>query len=330
MTVKTIVTIKCGSHLYGTNTQQSDLDLKGIYLPSAQAILLQKIQPVILANKNKKHGEKNNPTDIDYELYSPEKFLCAIAKGQSIALEMLFAPDSALLYPPDPVWYRIKKLAPRLLTKQAASFVTYCKQQAYKYCKKGAKLAAARSVLNVLLEAEKHYGTSTKLVHIVDTLQNMVHANENITISSITQSHGTQEWYFEICGKKISFHVSIKNACVMVQKIVNEYGERSLQAEQNEGADWKALSHAVRIGYQAIEFLKEHQLTFPRPEKEHLLAIKQGKINFENVAQEIEQLLVDVEQAAQKSSLPETYNPQEIDAFIEQLHLQQILEKTHS
>ena len=37
-----IVEMRFGSHLYGTDTATSDLDLKGVYLPSAREILLQR------------------------------------------------------------------------------------------------------------------------------------------------------------------------------------------------------------------------------------------------------------------------------------------------
>ena len=123
--MKTIVEIIFGSHLYGTATEKSDLDIKGIYVPSAKDILLQRIKPVIIEKRSKVHGEKNRPEDIDYELYSPEKYLLCLAKGQSFALEMLFAPDWAIMSNPDFLWYEIKEIAPKLLTKQVASFVNF-------------------------------------------------------------------------------------------------------------------------------------------------------------------------------------------------------------
>ncbi len=128
-----LVKIKYGSHLYGTATAESDLDIKGIFIPKARDILLQRIPPVISLSRPKSHGENNTANDVDYELYSPEKYLSLLAKGQSVALEMLFAPDFAMLNPPHPTWSAIKALAPQILTRQAVSFVHYCKQQA-RFC----------------------------------------------------------------------------------------------------------------------------------------------------------------------------------------------------
>ena len=319
-----IVKIKFGSHLYGTSTPDSDLDIKGIYMPSSRDILLQNIKPVILEKSSKKHGEKNNPDDVDYELYSPEKYLSCLARGQSFALEMLFAPDSAMLQSPHPKWDTIKGLAPKIFTKGAASFVNYCKQQAYKYCIKGTRLAAARFALEMLEKAELRYGTSTKLICILDILQEISHENKNLALVEIApsvQSHIKKQLYFEICGKKAMLEGSIKRARLIAEKVVSEYGERALEAERSKGADWKALSHVVRVGYQAIEFLKYRCLTFPRPEREYLLAVRQGKIAFEIVSNEIKEIMAQVQIEEKKSSLPETYDAQIIDNFIEQLHL---------
>jgi hypothetical protein len=42
-------------------------------------------------------------------------------------------------------------------------------------------------------------------------------------------------------------------------------------AETQEGVDWKALSHAVRVGTQALELLKTGHVTFPLPNAAHVV-----------------------------------------------------------
>lgn len=315
--MKTIIEIKYGSHLYGTSTEKSDLDIKGIYIPSAKNILLQKVKPVESKTKQKKIGEKNKPEDIDYELYSPQKFLQSLAQGQSFALEMLFAPDSSFLSTPDPAWSEIKKIAPKLFTKKSASFVHYCKHQAYKYCLKGSRLSIAKKVLKVLNDAQEKHKTTAKLFYIYKDLEILANENENLFLTDV---------YFEICGKKALLNASIKSAFLITQKIISQYGDRAKESEKNKGADWKALSHAVRIGHQAIEFLTTHTITLPRPEAAHLLEIKNGKIEFKKVTEEIEELLIKVEEAAKKSRLPENYDQNIIDDFIIKLYSEQVLE----
>jgi hypothetical protein len=322
--LETIVKIKFGSHLYGTATPTSDLDIKGIYIPSARDILLQRITPIVSFNRSKERGEKNTAEDVDYELYSPAKFLSLVAEGQAMALEILFAPKSSMLSEPHPLWQEIQTLAPKLFTRQAACFLRYCKQQANKYGIKGSRVAAARIALEYLIKAEEENGPGAKLLLVQDSLKKLADKNEFLALGECVDSNGTNISYFEICGKKAPFNTSIKSARSMAQRLMDEYGERSLAAERNKGIDWKALSHAVRVGHQAVEFLTRQHITLPRPEAAHLLDIKLGKLKFQEVGEEIEQLLIQVEDAALNSSLPENFDHSLIDNFIKKLHLTQI------
>lgn len=107
MDIKTIVRMRFGSHLYGTNTPESDLDIKAIYLPSARDILLQRVKPAVTGHREKAKGEKNTADDTDFEAYSPAKFLNLLSEGQTVALDMLFAPPGAMLETPDAIWREI-------------------------------------------------------------------------------------------------------------------------------------------------------------------------------------------------------------------------------
>lgn len=323
--METIVVIKVGSHLYGTATSSSDLDIKGILMPQARDILLQKIPSVFVRQPTKGFGQKNTAGDVDYELYSPMKYLGMLAHGQTIALEMLFAPESAMLCSPHPVWYEIKALAQQILTKRAASFVHYCQQQAQKYSIKGVKVVAARRALEVFKELESRYGKTAKLACGLERLQELAQETEFIKLDSIDLRDGAKELAIEVCGKKALLNASIKSAVTLAQHVLDEYGQRALAAEQNCGVDWKALSHAVRIGHEALEFFRYQTITFPRPEAAHLLAIKQGFVPYDQVIQEIELLVEAIQKAEAVSLLPETYEQQVVDDFIIKLHRQQVI-----
>ncbi|WP_342270441.1 DNA polymerase beta superfamily protein [Rickettsia endosymbiont of Orchestes rusci] len=319
--MKIIVQIKCGSHLYGTSTPASDLDIKGLYIPEAQDILLQRVQPIISFKRPKMHGERNTPDDVDYELYSIERFLSLLTNGQPMALDMLFAPTSSMLLEALPEWQEIQNLAPKLFVKQADSFLNYCKRQANKYGIKGSRIAAIKTACDYLNKAAARYGDNTKLAAIEEELKTLVFNNEYLNLG-ITEA---KEKYFEICGKKALLNSSVKFALTIAERLMNEYGMRAISAEHNEGIDWKALSHAVRVGHQAIEFLTTGHITFPRPEAKHLLNIKLGKLSFRQISEEIEELLKEVELAALNSRLPNNFDQSIIDDFIERIYRKQIL-----
>src|ERR1700744_5377784 len=142
--MNTIVKVKFGSHLYGTDTPFSDTDYKSVHIPDIDDILLQRVQGTIdLSPKVKQEGEKNQPGDIDDKSISLQEFLYLLSHGQTMAIDMLFAPDQNLEIV-TPLWRYIQRNSDKFLTNKSAAFVGYCKQQANKYGIKGSRVAAAR------------------------------------------------------------------------------------------------------------------------------------------------------------------------------------------
>ncbi len=323
---RVIVRVKFGSHLYGTDTPESDLDIKAVYLPSARDILLQRAGSLLSENRSKEHGEKNTADDIDREAYSLQRYLDLLAEGQTVALDMLFAPDWAMLSPPDAVWGEVQALAPKIFTKGAMAFVRYCRQQANKYGIKGSRVAAARQALTLLQAGERQYGAATSLQVMTADLERLVAEHELIKFADVSQPNGTMTRCLEVCGKKAMLTATIKNAREIVAYMVSEYGQRALAAERNEGVDWKSLSHAVRVGHEALELFATRKINFTRPEPQHLLQNKQRRMPYADVATEIEHLLDQVEQAAAESNLPETADTQIIDDFVADKYWPQVID----
>lgn len=320
MDIKTIVRMRFGSHLYGTNTPESDLDIKAIYLPTARDILLQRVKPAVTGHREKAKGEKNTADDTDFEAYSPAKFLNLLSEGQTVALDMLFAPPGAMLETPDAIWREMQDLAPRLFSKKTTAFVSYCRQQARKYGVKGERLSAVRLALDGLTEIEANYGSNEKLGAAAGELAALTETNPLLAIVQLPNPDGSLASYFDVAGKKAIFSASIKAARAMTQSLFDEFGARTRAAEANQGVDWKAMSHSVRIARQAIEFLETGRIIFPRPEAAHLLAIKRGELPYEVVGAEIEDLLSAVELAAVRSNLPDDCDPTIADDFVMRLY----------
>lgn len=320
--MRTIVSIKFGSHLYGTATPASDLDLKAVHVPSARDIVLQRAKGSITQHRQKPEREKNLPGEIDSESYSLQRFLGLAAEGQTVALDVLFAPEWSMTEPPAPEWLEVMANRSRLLTRKSAAFVGYCRQQANKYGIKGSRVAASRAALTLLADLEAQHGTTAKLKDFAPQVEALL--GEHSTLAPVTLASGAIIQHWDVCGRKMPFTSSVKTAREIMQKLVNEYGQRALAAEKQEGIDWKALSHAVRVGTQALELLRHSRFTFPLPNAAHVLAIKQGTRPYQEVADEIERLLVEVEEAAPKSALPEQPDHAWIDGFVAEVYRREV------
>lgn len=314
-----------GSHLYGTWTKDSDIDWKAVIVPSARDILLGRIKDSQQSNTKQDKTARNKAGDVDVETHSLARYLKLVAEGQTVALDMLFATPLVNSYQikgrTTGMWMDIWRGRDKIASRQCASFLGYCRTQANKYGIKGSRVAAADKAIEVLAREVERLGTTAKLHEA--NLSELIGV-EHIEVVDIQSRDGRTVRHLSVCNLKAPFDATIKNALEISARTSKEYGERARKAQANENIDWKALSHAVRIGRQAVEYLSTGHITFPRPEAPHLLAIKNGNLRYAYVAAEIETLLDVVEATAAHSPLPEKPDQAWIDDFIIYTHKEQI------
>lgn len=303
-----------GSHLFGTNTENSDHDFKGVFLPSVDDLLLGKFDQTIHTNTNSVIGQKNTKDDVDIELYSLDKFLKMLYQGQTTAWELLFTPDHMILEK-HPLWDEIRAAAPQFLNKNISAFLGYCKQQAHKYGIRGSRMNSLEAVLKIIKPCMKTRMTSmggsfVKLEWVSDLTLNCLGTEiikdilELEHCEHIKDKNGKD--LIVICGKKFGLDTNLQYVLQPLQKYYDEYGERSRKAKENEGIDWKALSHAVRVCMQAISLLENHKIELPMSEANTglLKLIKAGKLPFDEVAMVIERYQDALNDAVENSELP--------------------------
>lgn len=313
-----LVEIRYGSQLYGTATPASDLDLKSVVVPEARLILLQRAPASVQDHRAKAPGERNTAGDVDREAIALHRFLALLAEGQPMAIEMLFAPRAAMTGDPDPLWAEIRACRDRLLTRDAESFLGYCRAQANRFAIRGSRLAAIRAIVAWFDQAIARHGRDARLGDAAGDLPAFIAAERlaHTAIVEIPDVRGLPLRHLDCCNRKAPFTASLKEARAIWARLVDGYGGRAKQVESEGGIDWKALSHAVRIGREAVDYLATGRLEFPLPYAAHLLAIRRAELAFEAVADEIERLLAEAEAAASASPLPEAADQGLIDDLV--------------
>lgn len=320
--MRQILRIQFGSHLYGTSTPASDLDFKSIFVPDGRSILLQRAKQVHNDQRPKAEREKNYAGEVEEERFSLQRFLELASQGQTVALDVLFAPAWAATDEPAPEWAEVISNRHRLLTRKSAAFIGYARQQANKYGIRGSRVAAARAALGLLHAA---LSATDKLGGLDSDIRSLISSHDHMGLIEDTTPHGQKVLLWEVCNRKMPYTASIKNAYEIMRRVVDEYGKRALMAESQQGIDWKALSHAVRVGSQAVELLQTGFVTFPLPNAVHVIEIKQGNLPYHEVATEIEDWLVRVEAAAAASTLPDEPDLAWIDNFVADVYRKEVI-----
>ena len=294
-----VVEMLFGSHLYGLSNPNSDIDYVGVYMPTFYELVMGTAADTIDLSTNKS-GTKNTKDDVDRVFYSLPYFIKQVEKGNTNALDMLHAPMSALLTTSE-AWEDLHSMRKHAHTKTMASFVGYVRQQASKYGKKGVRLAAVMSALEA---TETFYERGGKPSALLGELFPFLPENEHAEFITLdVPNSGTQKFY-ELCNRKFQDSITVEYFYECVTKIEESYGHRA-KASTGSGIDWKAVSHALRAGYQARAIFVHGDYTFPLAETQFLLDVKAGKIDFESVvAPELDRLVNEVEELTEKSDLP--------------------------
>ena len=93
-----ILVIKTGSHLYGTNTPESDEDYVGVFIPDKEYVMgMKRVDEVDFSVVSKKDDGKNDKDAVDYKLYSLQKFMRLASENNPNILEMLFVNQENII-----------------------------------------------------------------------------------------------------------------------------------------------------------------------------------------------------------------------------------------
>ena len=299
-----IVKMLFGSHLYGTSTENSDKDYKGIFIPSKQDCYLGNI-PKSYSNSSGNDSSKNTKDDIDEEIYSLQYFIKLACEGQTVAIDMLHCNDECLIETSD-IWKELVVNRKKFYTKNLDAFIGYARKQASKYGIKGSRLNTVEEVLNFLKNRNED-----KISDVWDKLPQVEH------IHILDDPKNKDIKFYQVCGKKFQSTAKIDYVIPILEKFLYEYGHRAQLAKENKGIDWKACSHALRAAYQVKSILLYNDLTFPLKESNIILDVKNGNVDYINeFSPLLETLMNEVEELTKISKLPEKVDKKFWNKFI--------------
>ena len=318
--MKTIVKMLFGSRVYGTSLPTSDTDYKEVFLADARDMILFKGKRIISSSSG---AGKNTSEDIDLESIELGRFLNLCIEGQTNMLDMLFTPEQFWLEE-SPVWRQIIELRPRILNKKIKAMVGYCRAQASKYSVKGDRMNDAKAALDLF----RSLPPEARLSEYLDELMPLTE-REHIELTEISIETRMEKKIpaLMVCGRYMPATTSF-GYCVdsTLLPLYERYGRRAQAAAEANGADYKAMMHALRVSGEAIELIETGHITIPLKEAEYLIRVRKGEVSTDEVSNEIDNRLLALETAVEKSSLPEEIDREIVEEFVFDTYRTHLLE----
>jgi hypothetical protein len=287
-----------GSSLYGTRTSESDTDYRGIYLSPLNDCLLNRIKDTV-----------TDPTEEDTQLFSLQYYLALAAQGQSIAIELLAAPDSAIVAT-SPTWEYLRANRKRFFTRNMHSFLGYAKSMSGKYSSRIDRLNETEIILSFLRKYSTgggwdrpyRFNDGKRLTDVWGELPESPNAVKTINERNMNED----KRIYVVCGRELQATVTIGHAYTIVKSVYDSYGERVRKAKDGN-LDFKALAHAYRVAYQALEIVMTGDLIYPLCRADYLRDMRLGRFDFikEGLDAKLDDLINEVQAKMDASDLPD-------------------------
>jgi len=99
-----------------------------------------------------------------------------------------------------------------------------------------------------------------------------------------------------------------------------KHGQRP-ELEEKFGFDTKAAMHVMRLLGEGIELMQTGEITYPRPNKSLLIAVREGKYDQAFLKDMTDQLFADLDKAQAESDLPESVDREAVSKFLTTFYL---------
>lgn len=281
-----------GSTLYGTAIEgKSDLDVRGIFLPPLADLILGRPAENLHFSTSCDNA-RNTANDVDIDLWSLQYWLLhLLPAGDTGAMDLLFAPSNqACTIYMDKGMAAIFENQRKFINLQGnGGYASYCIGQAKKYGLRGSRLGALKKVLLWLEDNCPAPAKNERLGQYLDALLRACEDGHHCARVNLKDCRG-----LGLCGKMHLETIGMAEFAKRVKNQFEQYGQRSILAEQNQGLDYKALSHAVRALEQMKELVATGKIVYPLRSRQELMAIKNGDYSWKELEERIVSGLRDV------------------------------------
>lgn len=283
-----ILKIKFGSHLYGTNTENSDTDYSGIFIADEDYYFgLKSINESDFSVVDKDDRGKNTKDALDFKLYEIRSFAKLSLQNNPNILEHLFVNDENIEFVDD-LGLQLLNNAHLFPHKGACEkYVGYAKSQKH-------KMVVKRENHEELFLAKDYLSNQDQNLYMVELkindLKNMPFIKED-------------DVHFIIGDLSFQKHLRVKKVLESITERLDKLTNRH-ELILKHGYDTKFAMHLLRLLLEGKELLNTGKIEFPLKKKDFLLDVKKGRYTINEIMSISEQFENEILIDKENSKLP--------------------------
>jgi hypothetical protein len=300
--MRTLAKIQSGPTLYGTHVDGAPLTCVHIYVPDVRDIILGSVKTPPKPKAKESVQQTNLPLGA---------FLKMAIDGLPLAVDALFAPESAMLDPPSPIWEALVKDRHRFIAANAANV---SKPFETALIVGGDTIPTIEAALAIVRAGRAELGDNAQVFQILKTVRL---ACANLPLMTIVSDPETGGHSWLIAGDGVPTNQPLASAETIFTRLRD-----NAQLAANPPADQipalcagiaAALSDAVR----ATELATTGKLTFPLANAEALRRLASEPFPYSEAPALIDAIAAAYRQAtAAKSALPIAANKTAAEDFL--------------
>jgi len=340
----TIFLTVAGSKAYGTDTPESDTDVRGVCIPKDHAYYV--------GMGMKKFEQKEGGWEDDRVIYDLRKALSLMADGNPNMVDLLFADDKSILKM-DPAWEKIRSQRDKFLSKKMRytyggyAFAQLKRIQRHRgYLMNPPKEKPERlkfGLANEKIVKSEDIGAfqwllcaflrdSVQLMNFSD--QTKAELEEHLNSIGLIQSAMTEDVSLET-WKKMQQVTGVSDALMELMMKEKAYANSMAEwssyqnwqktrndkrrvLEQKYGFDTKHAMHLVRLMRMGLEILEDGVVRVLRPDAEELKSIRFGGWSYEKVVEYATECEKKMDELMKTTKLPTNPDRNTIDELCQE------------
>lgn len=294
-----ILKVRVGSHLYGTNTEDSDEDFVGIFIPDEEYLLgLNRVEEVDQSTVDKDESGRNTKEAIDCKFYTLEKFCRLTLDNNPNMIERLFVNEENIIEIND-IGEELLSLKQYFLSQNIKHrFLGYAFSQKSKMVMKLENYTKIDEAISFLEESKLDY------INEIEHHPLFIRKKKEIIIGDVV----------------VPANLTIKKVIKMLSARRDKFSGHRRELVDQYGYDTKFASHLIRLLSEGIELLSINSLTFPLRGRDLILSIKKGKYTLNQIIAIAERFEHEVELWYNHTTLPKTPYFHKINNFVINTH----------